>query len=216
MIHVCIPVLKRYDLLGNMLSSLRASTVEPTAVYILDNGQNAGAVSDAADHCAFPVIIQTPDEPLGLAAAWNWFIDNVAEERLICNDDLIFAPQSLEMLEKTAGAFVSALPGSNACSCFLLRDECVTRVGKFDEAISPGYAYFEDCDYVERMIEQRIPITGCSESGVLHVGSQTIASNTEAEWTRHHERFEIAQRNFVAKWGRMPNVPGPHWPKVEA
>jgi hypothetical protein len=216
MIHVCVPVLKRYDLLRNMLASLEQSAAEPGAIYVIDNGLDQIAVDEAVNGFSFPVIVQRPDRQLGLAEAWNWFIQNVPAERLICNDDLIFAPQSLAALEAKQGDFVSALPGSNACSCFLLRDSCVEKVGLFDEEISPGYAYFEDCDYVERMIEKGIPITGCNEAGVVHLGSQTIAMNSPAEWQRHHDRFALAQNNFVKKYGRLPHVPGPHWPKAEA
>lgn len=207
--HVCIPTLKRYDLLANLLDSLTRSTAKPV-VHIIDNG---GRFDRSRDY-GFDVHVE-PVGPMGLASAWNWFIKNVPEERFICNDDITFAPNSLEEMMKVPGDFVSALPGSNACSCFLLRDSCVEKVGLFDEEISPGYAYFEDCDYVERMIMNKIPITGII-CGVDHVGSQTLAANDANEWNEHHRRFLLAQQNFVAKWGRMPNVPGPHWPKAEA
>lgn len=220
MIHVCIPVLKRYDLLSDLLMSLHASTVKPHTVHVIDNGRQpervAVAMASTPEGCLTDIFI--PDAPMGLAEAWNWFICHVPEERLICNDDITFSPHSLETLIAKRGEFVSALPGSNACSCFLLRDSCVEKVGLFDESISPGYAYFEDCDYVERIIMAGIvpAITPC-ECGVNHVGSQTIMSNNQDEWNEHHRRFLLAQSNFVAKWGRLPNVPGPHWPKaVEA
>ncbi len=211
-LHLCCPVLKRYDLLRDMLLSLMSSTVQPAMVHIINNGRDKARLDVAM--VGFPLDVFTPSQPLGLAAAWNWFIENVPEERLIVNDDLIFQPFSLERLMAKEGDFVSGLPGSNACSCFLLRDSCVAKVGLFDETISPGYAYFEDCDYVERMIEQGIPITGCLEAGVVHLGSQTLAKNTSEEMSEHHRRFGIAQDNFVAKWKRLPNVPGPHWPKA--
>lgn len=213
-IHICVPVLKRYDLLRNMLRSLEQSTVRPAVVHVIDNGRDRerllGAMADLSKDIKTDVFI--PDVAMGLAEAWNWFITHVPEERLICNDDITFISTSLEDLLKTEGDFVSALPGSNACSCFLLRDSCVKKVGLFDELISPGYAYFEDCDYVERMIMHGIPITG-KLCGVEHLGSQTLEKNNATEWQRHHERFGIAQTNFVAKWGRLPHVPGPHWPR---
>lgn len=210
MINVCVPVLKRYDLLKDMLQSLAASTVKFNT-YIIDNGKDATRLRMALANVS-RVSVVTPSQSLGLAEAWNWFIKHVPEERLICNDDLLFEPDSLERLTAVKGDFVSALPGSNACSCFLLRDSCIAKVGHFDEDISPGYAYFEDCDYVERMIQQGIPITG-GICGVTHVGSQTIAKNTHEEWMEHHRKFLLAQQNFVAKWGRLPHVPGPHWPR---
>ncbi len=181
-IHLCIPVLKRYDLLRELLVSLHASTVRPHSIHVIDNGRNPELLADAMRET--PVGTQTdlfiPDMPMGLAVAWNWFIHHVPEERLICNDD-----------------------------------SCIEKIGMFDESISPGYAYFEDCDYVERMIMAGVPITGVN-CGVEHLGSQTLERNSPAEWTAHHEKFLIAQENFVKKWGRTPGVPGPHWPKVQA
>jgi hypothetical protein len=211
-VNVCVPVLKRYDLLRDMLLSLDAGKRQPTNVYIIDNGQNGARLNEAV--AGMTPYVFTPSRPLGLAEAWNWFVQHVPEERLICNDDLLFPPDALRQIASTPGDFVSALPGSNACSCFLLRDSCVAKVGLFDETISPGYAYFEDCDYIERMIMQGIPITG-AECGVIHVGSgsNTIGKNTHEQWMEHHRKFSIAQENFRAKWGRLPNVPGPHWPR---
>lgn len=204
-IHVCVPVLKRYDLLRNMLLSLDAGTVRPTKVVVVDNGRNHARM--AAVRAEVPCDVYTPSEPMGLAESWNWFIDNVPEERVIVNDDIEFGPQSLEKLVSTEGEFVSGLAGSNACSCFVLRDSCVERVGRFDEAISPGYAYFEDCDYIERMMvaQPRVHLIAV-ECGVTHKGSQTTASYSPQEWGEHHRRFLAAQDNFVRKWGRMPDL----------
>lgn len=209
MVHVCVPVLKRYDLLRELLVSLRESTVIPR-VYVLDNGHNTTALQQAIDGFgtwvwpSINVHTYTPDQPMGVAESWNWFIGHVPEERLIANDDVTFAPESIAKMAETPGDFVTALPGSNACSCFLLRDSCVEKVGLFDETISPGYAYYEDCDYVERMILLGIPITGVL-CDVGHKGSQTLEVSTPEEMKRHHERFLLARSNFVKKWGRMPN-----------
>lgn len=205
-LYLCVPVLKRYDLLHDMMRSLDTGMVRPSIVYVVDNGRNYEKVHPAL--AGYPFIVHTPDAPMSLAASWNWFIENVPEERLICNDDLLFAPDSLEKMVNTPGDFVSALAGTNACSCFLLRDSCVDKVGTFDETISPGYAYFEDCDYVERMVKQKIRITGV-ECGVQHLGSQTLASFTPEEMNIHHQRFQIAQANFIMKWGRLPDLSRP-------
>lgn len=206
-LHLCVPVLKRYDLLKNLLLSLEYSTVQPHTVHVVDNGRDRERMIAAL--VVLPKTIQTdimmPDEPMGLAESWNWFIENVPEERLITNDDVTFADDSLEKMMVAPGSFVSALAGTNACSCFLLRDECVKVVGLFDEDISPGYAYFEDCDYVERMLIHHLRITAV-ECGVMHLGSQTIAANSPEEWRRHDARFQIAQSNFVKKWGRLPDL----------
>jgi hypothetical protein len=204
MIHLCIPVLKRYDLLRNLLLSLEHSTVQPHTVHVIDNGRDRERLITAL--CILPKTVKTdvfiPDAPMGLAEAWNWFIENVPEERIITNDDVLFASDSLQRIIETAGDFVSPLPGQ-AYSCFLLRDSCVKKIGAFDEEISPGYAYFEDCDYSERMVEAGFCITHV-EAGVTHLGSQTLAAKSGTEVDEHNRRFLVAQGNFIAKWGRMP------------
>lgn len=216
-INICVPTLKRYDLLGDMLHSLDRGTVKPTRAYIIDNGCHLEKVMAAVDGISYECVMMS-GAPMGLATAWNRFIREVGEERVICNDDLLFRPDSLEKLVSVEGDFVSAMPGTNAFSCYVLRNACIAKVGEFDEMISPGYAYFEDCDYVERMIMQRIPITSGLMADVIHVGtgSNTTAVNTSTEWMEHHQKFVIARENFRAKWGRLPDVPGEHWPKVEA
>lgn len=196
MIHVCVPVLRRYD----MLHSLVASVPPGVMLHVIDNGRCADRLAKALE--GRPADVHTPKVPMGVAASWNWFIENVPEDRVIANDDVTFMPDSLQRIVETDGDFVSPLLGQ-AYSCFLLRDSCVGKIGVFDEAISPGYAYFEDCDYSERMMAHGFRITHL-ECGVTHAKSQTLAACSAAERNEHHRRFHIAQANFVAKWGRMP------------
>ena len=93
-------------------------------------------------------------------------------------------------------------------SCYLMRDSAVQKVGKFDEAISPGYAYWEDIDYDMRVrlfmegggqwLQQNAPCT------VLHAGSQTNEAATLEEIQDHHRKFEIAKANIIAKYAHLP------------
>lgn len=198
MINLCVPVLRRYDLLRELLQSVMRGTVKPTTVSLLDNGQNWNELRRASQGINVNVEVFTPHHPMGVAESWNWFLDNVPEKRVITNDDVIFAEHSLEEILKTGGLFVSPLAGTNAFSCFLITDECVRQTGKFDEDLSPGYAYFEDVDYAWRMEKQNIPITPV-ECGVQHVGSASLVENDE-----HHKKFMIAQANFEKKWGCLP------------
>ena len=43
-VTLCVPVLNRYDLLREMLLSLRESDLQPDLVQVIDNGQNEQAV----------------------------------------------------------------------------------------------------------------------------------------------------------------------------
>lgn len=199
---VCCPILKRYDLFRELLLSLKDSTVTPI-VYIVNNGLDRSALGEALRGMnGMHIVVETPDEPMGLAETWNWFIEKTIGERLITNDDITFGPRSLEAFQNAEGDLIEHV-GINMCSCFNLRDSCVAKVGVFDETISPGYAYFEDCDYAER-----IAIVGARRTaidcGVKHVGSATHSMLSQEELREHHRKFLIAQENFIAKWKRMP------------
>lgn len=209
MISICVPVLRRYDLLRELLLSLQASTVVPDAVHIIDNGMDEARLAAALLGAApCPCYIERPAAaPLGLAEAWNRFISLAPEERFIVNDDITFAPESLAAMLAEKASFVSCTFGF---SCFLLRDECVRRVGLFDETISPGYAYFEDMDYLRRM-----KVAGVEDAvvqcGVRHLQSATPAAYTAKETQEHHKKFQIAQANYTRKW-----ADGPSWDQLRA
>lgn len=204
--HICVPVLRRYDYLELLLASLRTSAVKPAGIHIINNGGDSARLRSAltAKPAGVPVNIWRPEEPLGLAESWNWFIRNVPEERIISNDDITFYPE-------TIGAFLATreqypLPdlvfAQHGYSCFLIRDSCIEKVGEFDETISPGYAYFEDCDYAQRMgmlvgIAHQVAV----ECRMDHGGSKTIAAATPDEMAEHHRRFAVASQNYQAKWG---------------
>lgn len=192
MISICVPVLRRYDLLRELMLSLASSTVQPDAVFIINNG-NEHLESSSNFY------VHKPDCPLGVAESWNWFIRNVPEERIICNDDIQFSPDSIQTIVETPADFVFM----NNCgfSCFLIRDRCVQLAGEFDETISPGYAYYEDVDYSYRMTQvpelRRLRI----DAGIIHEGSSTWRAGTSEEINDHWRRFFIAKYNFEKKWG---------------
>lgn len=202
MIHVCVPVLKRYDLLRGLLLSLKASTSD-VKVHIIDNGLRGERLTYAMQLMGLPFEVYTPEEPLGVAASWNTFIASVPEDRVIANDDVIFAPRSLEQLV----AVDADIAWAEGCgfSCFLLRNSCVEKIGLFDATISPGYAYYEDDDYLQRIDGRgtREPSVKAMnvECGVQHLHSATLRAATQEEMQEHHRKFKIAQANYIKKWG---------------
>ena len=201
MINICVPVLKRYDLLEKLLLSLHESTIQPDTVYVINNGRDVERLKTVLLSSPCPTRTILPAVPLGLAEAWNIFIRRVPTERFIVNDDIEFAPTSVERMLDEKACFVSCTFGF---SCFLLRDECVERVGFFDESISPGYAYFEDRDYLNRMREAGV-VDSVVDCGVKHAQSQTPAAYTDEETIAHHKKFVIAQENFLRKWKTLPS-----------
>lgn len=202
-VHVCVPVLRRYDLLRRLVKSLDASTVKPDALFVIDNGRNPSMLASATSACSMPVVVERLAVPLGVAASWNWFIQHVPEERVIVNDDVAFGPDSLARLTASKADLVWA--AGFGFSCFVLRDTCVKKVGLFDETLSPGYAYYEDDDYLQRIDgrgtrESLIDMENV-ECGITHVHSATLKIATHEELLEHHRRFKIAQRNYMTKWG---------------
>lgn len=211
-VHVCIPVLRRYDLFRRLLASLSDSTVQPTCIHILNNGRRWADLAKAMEGLIAEEFCNVAHHvrPMGVAASWNWFIRMTPEERIIVNDDIAFAPESLEKMVTATGDIVFA----HGFSCFLIRDRCVRRIGYFDEDISPGYAYYEDEDYAQRMrLAAKTPeavIATNVEAGVVHggdgEGSSTYRAGTVQEIAEHWQRHDLAHRNFVRKWGAEPDV----------
>lgn len=205
-VHICTPVLKRYDLLLRLIASLKFSSVQPKMVHIIDNGRNADRLRLATEGLALPIDVLTPREALGVAASWNWFIQNVPEERIIVNDDVTFLPRSLEQLLAVDAELVFA--EGLGFSCFRILDSCVQKIGLFDEDISPGYAYYEDEDYLQRLdghgTREASARSATVPCGALHVKSATIGASTPEELAEHHRRFKIAQGNYIRKWNLDP------------
>lgn len=205
MINVCVPVLKRYDLLRELLLSLKGSSVQPDAVHLIDNGRNVTGLHQATDG-TLPLHLfhyMIPPKQMGVAESWNWFIQNVPEDRVICNDDITFAADSLKKLTASPADLVWA----KGCgfSCFVIRDSCVRKLGLFDEEISPGYGYYEDEDYLQRLDGRgtREPSAAAREAdcGIRHLHSSTLKAASHEELMEHHRKFKIAQNNYMRKWG---------------
>lgn len=206
MINICVTTFNRYDLLRLMLLSITRSHVRPDNIFIVDNGQNLDRMKpilldpDLSDL----KIILSSTKPMGVAESWNYFIRHVRSERIITNDDISFAPDTIGKMVESPGLVVSPIEIKNAFSCFLLRDICIQTVGLFDESISPGYVYFEDRDYIERMKRYNIYVTSV-DSNVIHYGSQTLLARPPEEMQEHHRKFLIAQNNYLRKWGSLPD-----------
>lgn len=210
-VHVCIPVLRRYDLLRRLLLSLKDSTVLPQ-VHLIDNGRDANKLQAAVWQTCRHIQVYNPslhDRSLSVAESWNAFLEHVPEERVIVNDDIVFAPHSLQRMVETGGDMIFA----HGFSCFLIRNSCVEKVGKFDENISPGYAYYEDCDYMERMRLECQRGNWVSmhdvDAGVKHgehgQGSCTFRVGTDEEVNEHWRRHHLAHMNFLQKYGAEPD-----------
>ena len=116
-VNVCVPTLKRYDLLANLLRSLNAGYLRPTAVYIINNGLDKDALFTAVKETIdCPVKILTPKKNLGVSASWNWFIRNVAEDRVIVNGLMRARPGAKVKPEEQGATEAQSAPGAQKTS----------------------------------------------------------------------------------------------------
>lgn len=214
-LYFCTVVFSRHDLLPRLFASLAASTRRPDGVFIVDHGyDNAKIHAAAAPLDGIPLEVITLDDPGG-AHAGNWFLRNVPDDKVSGGDDLLFEPQTLEIMAATEGDVIvpeQAGPVAegertlNPAACWMIRQSCVDKIGYWDERISPQYMYFDDSDYIRRMTLAGIPHTIAKGAHVVHVngGSQTYRNYTQAQQEEHYRRFGIAQANYVKKWGGVP------------
>lgn len=203
MINVCIPVLNNYDGLSKCITSIHNSTISVDNVYVVDNG---GRFENVWGEW---VKVHTPVTNLGVAGSWNYFIEHTSAPRIICNDDIVFESDAIEEMCKASDEnpnsliFPTGVENVNSFSCFLLPQKVISVVGLFDEKISPKYAYFEDNDYHRRMLLYRCDILPCAAK-VHHEGSKTLKNYDANSIRRHHEKFKIAENNYIRKWGGKP------------
>ena len=202
-ISICVPVLRRYDLMRDLLLSLHASTIRPESVYVINNGLDRARLDRALLESPVSVFVETPSENIGVAASWNKFIIETEDDRVIVNDDVTFAPDSLALLTACPADLVWA--AGFGFSCFVIRDSCVEKIGLFDEAISPGYGYYEDEDYLQRLdgrgTKPRMATAEQVECHIKHAHSATLKAGSHADILEHHRKFKIAQENYAKKWG---------------
>jgi hypothetical protein len=198
MINICIPCLKNLSGLLTEIQSLENGTLKPDKYFIIDNGNIINQYIPKA-------MVQHPPMNIGVAKSWNYFINIVPEIRIICNDDLIFGPDSLKILvdhyvdDKITCPFIA-----NMFSCFILPDKIVKEVGLFDETISPNYGYFEDGDYYRRMLLKGYGIPNDIYCGIEHEKSTTLRLYNNDERHNHDVKFRLAEKNFKSKWGGPP------------
>ncbi len=201
-VSICVPVLKRYDLLRELLLSLHHSTVMPEAVYIINNGLDTAKLEAVLSASPVTVFVETPERNLGVAASWNRFIQETEDDRIIVNDDVVFGPNAIATL--TASECDLAWAAGLGFACFMIRDACVEKVGFFDEEISPGYGYYEDEDYLQRLdgrgTKPRVAAAENVRCDVKHATSSTLQASSHDEIVEHHRKFKIAQANYIKKW----------------
>lgn len=199
MIVLGIPTLRCFDCLVTCVASALTGTIAPDQILVIDN---------SGGHCP-PVPgarIVPGRQPQGVARAWNDLMTLAGgADVILSNDDITFAPNTIERLLTVAAArpragIISPIEGQRF-ALFWLRRAAYQDVGSFDEQFSP--AYFEDNDY-----HRRLTLAGwespVAPSAVGHIVSATMKAATPEDRERHHALFRACRARYVRKWGGIP------------
>lgn len=212
-VTLCIPTIRRFDLLHECIIAALNNTRPPDKISIIDNSGGLFTVDgwrtmiEQASDKIIDVI--TPNHNKGVAGSWNTFLHTYEDMMLISNDDVIFDPYLIEEMIKAWNTnpecmfFYPAASNASMFAVYAMRKNLFTTVGNFDENFYP--AYFEDNDYNYRM-----RIYGYTEKCVesahyTHKGSATIKSYSDKEMNKHHKTFQQLARYYKEKWGGLPN-----------
>ena len=210
---VCIPTLKRYDLLVRLCLAL--DTKECVGLLdrlvVLDNG---GGLAESPEwHRArtqFTFVrpeLVVPCHNLGVAGSWNFFVKNYGS-CIIANDDVVFSRDTIECFSSAAMAFPNTLifEGKDHVAGFstfyVHRPMEWLAMGGFDEAFNP--AYFEDNDCRYRLRLAGWPVRKVLLKGWSHDNSSTLASADQAYKRMHWCLYERNKNYYIQKWGGVP------------
>lgn len=207
MLTLGLLTLNRYDLLEKAIKSAEIGTVKPDKYFVVDNGCKF-VMNDFYSTLGDRLQVVGYGKNIGVAGGWNVIIKSVPDIRIICNDDVYFFEDTIEILVREFSSdrviYPGGIPSANSFSCYVIPDAVVEKVGLFDEEISPSYGYFEDNDYHRRMIMHGVPLIGIPDCRLEHMISSTIKRFSDKERNQHNEKFKTAQSNYVKKWGGKP------------
>jgi GT2 family glycosyltransferase len=221
MIRICVPTLTQYDLLEKLIASSKSKA----QFIIMDNGGNfcpeealdISEIEEARDPAVIKFlnlsfhqnkdrVVFSPEVNLGVAASWNWFLQNIPPNDgnywIISNDDVELTENTLDIIEEYAPKNPITLPYDSEWAFFAIRKDTIEKVGYFDENFYP--AYFEDNDYHHRMKLNNLDVVSVNELRHKHVVSATLKSYSSPRKEQHHREFRRNREYFRQKWGFIP------------
>jgi GT2 family glycosyltransferase len=208
MIKICIPVITRYDLLEKLIDSLSEKDVK---FFIVNNGKKSlekeiNIEEFSEEKCGDRISVIRSEFNLGVAASWNFFLQNISPNEgnywIISNDDVEFLEDTLDILVKEAPKHSMVLPKGGSWSLFSIHENAVKEVGYFDENFYP--AYFEDNDYHHRLKLKNMSPHIENSLEFKHFGSATLKGFSKERTKQHHREFKANRDYFKKKWGYVP------------
>ena len=194
---VIIPVLNRFDLLEECISSIDC---EVEHLLIVDN---SGGYSMPAGLYSGKVTVLNMPANMGVAGSWNLGIKSFpfAPYWIIASNDIKYASGQLQKLADNSSPDV-VIKTSQAWSSFSIGSNIVKKVGLFDENYHP--AYYEDTDYESRM--RRLGLGDSCQSkniNVIAYGAATTIQNEERLFNRNivtnESNYQYWQKKFNAE-----------------
>lgn len=194
---VIIPVLNRFDLLEECISSIDC---EVEHLLIVDN---SGQYSMPAGLYSGKVTVLNMPANMGVAGSWNLGIKSFpfAPYWIIASNDIKYASGQLQKLADYSSPDV-VVKTSQAWSSFSIGSNVIKKVGLFDENYHP--AYYEDNDYETRM--RRLGLSSSCQSknvNVIAYGAATTIQTEERLFNRNivtnESNYQYWQKKFGAE-----------------
>lgn len=210
MITYCIPTYKSLELCRLSIEAVMRGTLKPELIAVCDNtGTGAAAEHLKTTMEKYPVGVFVQDHNIGVAAAWNAFMQIGRDYTVIANDDIEVHTHTLQALHSAADInknevfFTGSSTSGNSFSLFLLKQKGYEKIGPFDEKFYP--AYFEDNDYSRRISLLGYQHIFVEDATYEHVGSSTFKAYNADEQQEHHKAFRKNRTYYTWKWGGMPH-----------
>ena len=195
---VIIPVLNRFDLLEECISSIDCDVEH---LLIVDN---SGQYSIPAGLYGGKVTVLNMPANMGVAGSWNLGIKSFpfAPYWIIASNDIKYAPGQLQKLADNSSPDV-VIKTSQAWSSFSIGSNIVKKVGLFDENYHP--AYYEDTDYESRM--RRLGLGDSCQRKKINVIAYGAATTIQAE-ERLFNRNIVTNESNYQYWQKKFNAGG--------
>jgi hypothetical protein len=218
-------VLKQDSLLELTLDAVsQLTTSHEATLYVICNGLHVCSEQDLtawlAERFHGPIaVVNEPGVIRSVAGSWNEgaqraFRDGADYVAVVANDALL-GKECLDRLvafgREGSAQLWSGISTTNRdaidaaqvtdgadFTCFMIRQDTITRCGWFDTNFKP--AYFEDNDYYARVVLAGGACRVVHAAPFYHHGSMTIRQDPEAA---HHVRhwFDLNRTYFTRKWG---------------
>jgi GT2 family glycosyltransferase len=195
---VIIPVLNRFDLLEECISSIDC---EVEHLLIVDN---SGQYSMPAGLYGGKATVLNMPANMGVAGSWNLGIKSFpfAPYWIITSNDIRYAPGQLRKLADNSSPDV-LIKTSQEWSSFSIGINIVKKVGLFDENYHP--AYYEDTDYESRM--RRLGLGDSCQSKNINVIAYGAATTIQTE-ERLFNRNIVTNESNYQYWQKKFNADG--------